>query len=180
MATTSVRPVSGKSLWDRWKSDSLSRWLAVSSLHCMCCALLFLPLCLSVLFERKLSISGKLSPSLSPPPSLPPYPSLPPFLPPSLSPAPSPAAVSIVRQPVSWVVREGGSFKMRCRAEVVPNQPLLYQWVKNSTPIPNETAPELIRYEQNHTSVTLFPGSNLFMCNCSAPVVRVLMSIAFS
>jgi hypothetical protein len=74
--------------------------------------------------------------------------------------------VTIVRQPVSWVVREGGEFKMRCRAKVTPQQPLLYQWLRNKKPLPNETSPEL-------TCCVLISGSAIYHCEVKTVDGRV-------
>ena len=58
--------------------------------------------------------------------------------------------VRIVRQPVSWVVGSGGSFRMSCKAVATPAHTALhYQWFKNNTAIPNETASELRWYAES-------------------------------
>jgi hypothetical protein len=73
---------------------------------------------------------------------------------------PFPPQVTILRHPVSWVVKPREGFRMKCSAKVTPDQPLQYQWMKDNKPIPNATAPELIEYVNQTVINALIMKSN--------------------
>ncbi len=53
--------------------------------------------------------------------------------------------IRFIKQPWSWVVAEGGRFRLLCQAVCSSGEPVLYQWFFNSRELAGETNTQLVR-----------------------------------
>jgi len=57
-----------------------------------------------------------------------------------------PPVIHIMKQPRSQVVRQGGRFRLICKAVATEDEPLRYQWYRSGIKLMGESQTELVRF----------------------------------